>query len=176
VAELTKRSLLLVGLPGAGKSTVGPLLAELLGAPFVDFDRTIEMRAGRSVARLFEEQGEAAFRALEAQLGSELLAGPPAVLAPGGGYVLDAATRRQALEKALLVYLETSPSVAARRLAGQEDRPLLKGFDRTLRLRQLLEQREAVYLEAQCRVTTDLGSPVEVAAQVAELARTLGGW
>ena len=173
---LSRKSIVLVGLPGSGKSTVGPLLARRLGAVFVDLDRAIESRAGKSVARIFEEDGEAAFRALESRLGAEVLAGPPSVLAPGGGYVLNDDARREALEKALVVYLETSPGVASRRLDGQNDRPLLKGFDKALRLRQLLEQREGAYLEAQGRVMTDSLTPEQVTSGLVELARTQGGW
>lgn len=173
---MNRLPILLVGLPGAGKSTVGPLVARRLGTNFVDFDRVIEARAGKDIARIFMDDGEATFRRLEATVGAEQLAGPPAVLAPGGGYVLEEAARRMALEKTLVVYLETSPAVAARRLAGSTDRPLLKGFEPTLRLRQLLEQREAVYLEAHERVTTDDLTPESVAGRVAELARTKAGW
>lgn len=173
---MTRLPIVLVGLPGAGKSTVGSLLAERLGTNFVDFDRIIEARAGKSVARIFVDDGEEAFRRLEASVGAEQLTGPPAVLAPGGGYVLDASARRMALDKALVIYLETSPGVAARRLAGNNDRPLLRGFEPALRLRQLLEQREPAYLEAQERVTTDDRSPEAVVTKVEELARSKAGW
>lgn len=173
---MTPRHLVLVGLPGAGKSTVGQLVASRLGAPFADFDRLIEHRAGKSVARIFAEDGEGAFRALEATIGAEQLTGPPAVLAPGGGYVLNAVQRRLAIAMGYVVYLVTSPAVAARRLEGQDTRPLLKGFDPVLRLQQFLEQRRDVYVEAQGQVTTDGLTPAEVADQVAQLARTSGGW
>lgn len=173
---LSRRHLVLVGLPGSGKSTVGRLVANRLGAPFADFDFLIEQRAGKSVARIFAEDGEAAFRALEATIGAEQLTGPPSVLAPGGGYVLNAVQRRLAIAMGYVVYLVTSPAVAARRLEGQEARPLLKGFDPVLRLQQFLEQRRDVYLEAQGLVTTDGLDREVVADQVAQLARTCGGW
>ena len=168
--------MILVGLPGAGKSTVGPLVARRLGAMFADFDRLIEDRAGKSVERIFDEDGEGAFRELEARVGSEQLGGPPAVLAPGGGYLQDAVQRRLALAMGYLVYLVTSPGTAALRLGGADPRPLLRGFDPKLRLQQLLEQRRGVYLEAQGRVTTDGQEPEEVAGQVVQLARTVAGW
>lgn len=173
---MAKRPIVLVGLPGAGKTTVGRLVAERLGAPFADFDRLIEDRIGKSVARIFSEDGEGVFRDLEAAIGAEQLAAEPSVLSPGGGYVLDERSRLLALQLALVVYLETSPAAAAQRLAGQADRPLLRGFEPTLRLRQLMEQRESVYLQAQSRVTTDGRTPEEVADVVAELARAQGGW
>ena len=176
MGALTRKHLILVGLPGAGKTTVGQLAAAALGAGFADFDRLIEAQAGRSIPAIFEQDGEAAFRKLEARVGAEQLTGEPAVLAPGGGYFLDAAQRRLSLALGYVVYLQASPAVAAARLEGLDDRPLLKGFDPILRLRQLLEQREALYLEAPGRVTTDGRTPDLVAAEVVTLARTHGGW
>ena len=173
---MARSHIVLVGLPGAGKTTVGAIVAARLGAPFQDLDRVIESRTGRSVAQLFAEQGEAAFRALEAGVGAELLAGPPSILAPGGGFFGDQDQRRRTLSQAYAIYLKTSAAVAARRLAGTPDRPLLAGFQPMLRLRLLLEQREAGYLEAQGHVTTDGRAPETVAAEVLELARTYGGW
>jgi shikimate kinase len=171
-----RRHVVLVGLPGSGKSTVGRLVALRLGAPFADFDQLIEERAGKPIPRIFAEDGEAAFRQHEATIGAEQLAGAPSVLSPGGGYLQDPVQRRLALNLGYLVYLMTSPSVAARRLDDSPERPLLKGFEPTLRLHQLLEQRGAAYLESQGRVTTDQLTPQAVADEVAQLARTHGGW
>ena len=173
---MTRKHVILVGLPGAGKSSVGARVAALLDAPFADFDVLIEARATKNIPAIFAEDGEAAFRKLEARVGAELLAGEPAVLAPGGGFFIDPAHRRLSLTLGYVVYLEVSPSVAASRLAGGPERPLLKGFEPAMRLRQILEQREALYLEASGRVRTDGRTPDEVAAEVAKLARSMGGW
>lgn len=173
---MARRHVVLVGLPGAGKTTVGRLVAERLGAPFIDVDRVIETRAGKSVGEIFAEEGEAAFRALEVEVGAELLSGAPAVISPGGGFFTDAPLRRRALEIACVLYLQTSPAEAARRLGGQADRPLLDGHEPVQRLRALLEQREAAYLEARDTVTTDDRSALEVADQVVVLACAHGGW
>ncbi len=173
---MSRRHVILVGLPGSGKTTVGALVAARLRAPFFDVDRAIETRAGRTVARIFADDGEAEFRALERDAARELLAGEPAVLAPGGGWFADAEQRRAALAAGYAVYLETSPGVAARRLGGGAGRPLLKGFDPVLRMCRLLEDREGAYLEAPGRVATDARSPDEVADAVAQLARAEGGW
>lgn len=173
---MARRAILLVGLSGSGKSTVGPIVARELGAPFVDLDAVIETRAGRSIAQIFDEKGERAFRAMEAGLGVEVLGGTPAVVATGGGFLEDQDSRRRALSQAWAVYLDTSPAVAASRLEGTRDRPLLKGQDAAHRLGEMLARREAAYLEAQCRVTTDGKSADEVAAAVVMLARQQGGW
>lgn len=173
---MSRRHLVLIGLPGAGKSTVGRLVATSLGAPFADFDELIVRRAGKDIPEIFREGGEAAFRALESAVGAELLAGAPSVLAPGGGYVMDPVQRRLTLSMGYAVYLMTSPASCARRLEGSHERPMLKGFEPTLRLQLLLEQRRGVYLEAQGRVTTDGLTAEAVAGQVTELARTHGGW
>ena len=173
---MARRHILLVGLPGSGKSSAGALLAKELGAPFADLDRVIESRAGRSVAEIFALDGEARFRALEAEIGAELLMAPPAVLAPGGGFLGNAGLRRESLGAACLLYLETSPTVAARRLEGMEIRPLLAGADPVARLAALLGQREAAYLKAEARVTTDALSVAEVAAKLAAIARAKAGW
>jgi len=173
---MKRRHIILVGLPGSGKTTVARLVAERLGATVIDFDAVIEARAGKSVERIFAEDGEPAFRALEATVGAEALAGEPAILSPGGGFFQDPVQRRLALVMGYVVYLMTSPAVAARRLEGSHSRPLLKGFEPALRLHLLLEQRRGTYLEAQERVTTDLLTPEAVADEVAQLARTHGGW
>ena len=170
------RHLVLVGLPGAGKTTVGRLVAGLLKAPFADFDELIEIRAGKTVARLFAEDGEGAFRAIEASLGAELLAGTPSVLSPGGGFLADPANRHRALTSGYVIYLETSPPVAASRVDDGVGRPLLEGPDALARLERLLGQRRAAYLEAHERVTTDGRTAADVARLVAELARAGAGW
>lgn len=171
-----RRHIVLVGLPGAGKSTVGRLVADALDAPYVDIDRVIEAKAGKSVERIFAEQGEPAFRALETEVGAAALLADPSVIAPGAGFFIDEGRRLRALSVGYVIYLETSPSVAARRLESHGDRPLLKGYDPTLRLAQLLEQREKAYLEAAVRVSTDGRTPDQVAEEVVKLARTRGGW
>jgi shikimate kinase len=174
--QLTRRHVVLVGLPGSGKTTVGRLVAEELGAQFIDLDEAIERRAGKSVGAVFEEDGEAVFRALEAEVGDAVLAGPPAVIAPGGGFLASSAIRSAARRTGLVVYLETTPAEAARRLAGAGGRPLLTGGDPAARLAMLLASREPAYLEAECAVPTSGRSAETVAAAVASLARDRAGW
>lgn len=167
---------MLVGLPGAGKTTVGQLVAAALDAPFVDLDETIVRRTGKSVARLFAEEGEGAFRALEAELGEAALRGPPSVVAPGGGFFAGAVTRAMARGSGLVVYLQTDPAEAAARLGGSAGRPLLESGETSSRVAALLVEREAVYREAECTVATGGRSAADVAASVVLLARDHAGW
>ncbi len=166
----------LVGLPGAGKSTVGPRVAARLGRAFVDFDAELERRAGRTVAEQFARDGEPAFRAAEAALSAELANGAPAVLAPGGGWVANAAARRalggSGAAPAVLVYLRVPPALAAARLAGERHlRPLLAGAaDPLAAVGALLARRGPLYEEADAVVDAD-GAPDEVADRVAAAVR-----
>lgn len=167
---------MLVGLPGAGKTTVGRLVAASLGAPFVDLDEEIERRAGKSVARIFAEDGEPAFRALEAACGREVLGGAPAVVAVGGGFFEDAANRLAARASGFAVYLQVRPATAADRLGDSGARPLLQGGEPAERLGHLLRRREAGYLAVDHVVATDGVGAEEVARQVVSLARGDGDW
>ncbi len=169
---------MLVGLPGSGKTTVGRLAAGSLGAPFVDLDEEIERRAGKPVPRIFAEDGEPAFRRLEAEAGAAALAGPPAVVAPGAGFFALETSREAARRAALVVYLQADPAEAARRLgaAGAAARPLLRGPDPTARMALLLAARGALYAEAECTVATTGRGAEEVARSVASLARERAGW
>jgi shikimate kinase len=174
--ELTRRHVVLVGLPGSGKTTVGRLVAERLGAPWVDLDTAIESRAGKTVTRIFAEYGEAGFRALERELGAAALEDEPAIISPGGGFLEEAAHRRYVLARALVVYLETSPEIAASRLGPDHGRPLLHGGEPARNLARLLERRRAGYVEAHVTVSTDRRSAAEVADVIVALAREMAGW
>ena len=116
--------IVLAGFMGAGKTTVGTLLAARLGLPFADSDRIIEQRSGRSVPQIFAEDGEPAFRALEHQVIADLLDGPDLVLALGGGAAEHPRTRHQ-LATAQVVYLQVGYDQAMARVGGDADRPLL---------------------------------------------------
>ncbi|MBI5275233.1 MAG: shikimate kinase [Burkholderiales bacterium] len=139
--------LVLVGLPGSGKSTVGRQLARRLGYPFHDSDHVIEQRLGCSVREYFEREGESAFRDIEESVLHELTAHGPAVVSTGGGAVLREANRKRLHEAGQVVYLRSSPDELYRRLRHDTTRPLLQVDDPHARLRQLHAERDPLYRE-----------------------------
>ncbi len=179
-ARLNRRPIVLVGLPGSGKSTVARIVASTLGADCIDLDERIAELAGKSISRIFAEDGEPAFRTLEQTLGGKALEGPPGIVATGGGYMEDPERRRALSARGLVIYLATSPQVAARRIrgggGGAAGRPLLDGLDPEARLGELLARRDDGYRQAELTVTTDSLTAEDVAAAVVELARERGGW
>jgi shikimate kinase len=157
---------ILIGPPGAGKSTVGPLLAERLGVGFLETDEQVEAIAGKPVADIFIEDGEPAVRALEREAVARAVASHGGVLGLGGGAILDPRTQ-ELLARQRVVYLATEFAVAAKRVGMDKPRPLLIGNPRA-RLRELLEQRLPIYEElARITVTTDGRAPDEIAAELA---------
>jgi shikimate kinase len=164
--------IVLVGFMGAGKTTVGTLLAARLGLPFTDSDQVIEQRAGRPVRQIFAEDGEPAFRALEHQVIAELLDGPPIVLALGGGAAEHPQTRSK-LANAQVVYLHVSYAQALKRIGGDRDpesRPLLGRPD----LAGLYDRRLGVYAGvATLTVPTDGRDPGAITEDILAVAATL---
>jgi shikimate kinase len=163
--------LVLVGLPGSGKSTVGPLVAARLGWSFVDLDEEIVRVAGRTIPEIFAAEGESGFRAQEHAATAALVEQGPLVLASGGGWMLDPANRGVLGLGTEVVYLEVSPEVAATRMGGAASaRPLLAGDNLIERLADLLARRKLTYLQANHTVSVDLLGPEEVAALIVALA------
>lgn len=162
------RHLVLIGLPGAGKSVVGRRVARLLQRRFLDLDRLVERDAGCTVAELFAREGEAAFRARERAVTESLVLAPASVVAPGGGWVLDPANPAALAPRSTIVWLRVSPAVALARMgAGVARRPLLAGPDPLGALTALAEQRAPRYAAA-ADVTID-----SEALPLQELARRL---
>jgi shikimate kinase len=163
---MTRAAAILIGPPGAGKSTVGPLLAERLAVGFLDTDASIEAVAGKPVSEIFVEDGEQAFRVLEREAVATAIAGHDGVISMGGGAVLDQGTQAL-LAGHNVVYLETGFAAAARRVGLDVPRPLLLGNPRA-QLKALLEQRLPVYQQlAWITVTTDSRTPEQVADEIA---------
>jgi shikimate kinase/3-dehydroquinate synthase len=142
------RSIVLVGLMGAGKTSIGRRLAARLGLPFRDADAEIELAAGCTIAEIFERYGEAEFRAGERRVIARLLAGDPLVLATGGGAFMDPATRAAARREAVSIWLRVPVPTLIRRVAGRSNRPLLAGQDQAVVLARLAAQRSPSYAEA----------------------------
>jgi shikimate kinase len=156
----------MIGPPGAGKTTVGALVAARLGLDFVDADVVIEEAAGKPVGDIFVQDGEEAFRALERAAAARLIGGHPGVLALGGGAVLDPGTR-DLLAGRRVVYLETGFASAVRRTGLDVPRPLLLGNPRA-RMKTLLEERLPVYESlAWITVPTDDREPKDIAEDIA---------
>jgi shikimate kinase len=145
VAALGRRSVVLVGMMGAGKSSIGRRLALRLGIPFVDADAEIEKAAGMSIADIFASHGEPDFRAGEARVIARLLEGGPQVLATGGGAFMNADTRAAVGAKGISVWLKAEFEVLMRRIKRRHDRPLLKTDDPAATLRELIAVRYPVY-------------------------------
>jgi shikimate kinase len=163
--------IILVGLPGSGKSTVGVAVAERLGRTFLDFDVEIERREGRSVAEIFAEKGEPYFRKLERRLTEELAVTGNMIVAPGGGWAADPEVVAMVRPPAKLVYLKVWPAIAIARLGQQTaKRPLLWKADPKAELTKLLDARRAAYTSADHVVDTDALSLERVIDKVAELA------
>ena len=141
------RLVTLVGLPGAGKSTIGRQLARKRGLPFFDSDLVIEERLGETIRTFFAREGEAAFRDLEEQVIDELTLQGRCVLATGGGAVLRDRNRQNMRERGVVVYLHASPEQLMRRLRNDTKRPLLQVADPMARLQDLYEEREPLYKE-----------------------------
>jgi shikimate kinase len=155
------RSIVLVGLMGAGKSTVGRRLAKRLSLPFVDSDEEIERAADHPIGEIFDRFGEASFRDGERRVIRRLLDGPPKVLATGGGAFLDPATRALILERCIAIWLDADADVLAERVSRRERRPLLRGQDPLPVLRRLAGARNPVYAEAHLHVRSGRDLPHE---------------
>lgn len=141
------KHIVLIGLPGVGKTTVGRGVAKRLGRDFVDLDALVERSFGKPISRIFQDDGEAVFRSAEARVTGEVAGMSPAVVSPGGGWVLNSAAVAHLLEASRIIYLRVSPDAAIRRMGrGIDRRPLLSGaVDPFKAMRDLHEARKPVY-------------------------------
>lgn len=142
------KTIVLIGLMGAGKSAIGRRLATRLGRPFVDADREVELAAGCSIEDIFNLHGEAAFRNGERRVIARLLGGSPHVLATGGGAYMDPETRALIRETAIAIWLRADLDVLLERVSRRDNRPLLKHGDKRDILEKLMTERYPVYAEA----------------------------
>ena len=174
-ADPARPHVILVGLPGSGKSAVGRGVAEKLGRAFLDFDEEISTREGRSVADIFTAKGEGYFRGLELSLTRELRSQGNMILSPGGGWITQAEAVGLLRPPGRLIYLRVRPEAALERLGPQRaSRPLLATADPLQRIRALLEAREKAYQAADVTLDTELFDIQGVIERVAELASNGG--
>jgi shikimate kinase len=165
--EKLRRTVVLVGLMGAGKSSVGRRLAEALGVPFRDSDDEIVAAAGMEITDIFARLGESAFRVGERRVISRLLDGPPHVLATGGGAFMNEETRARIAEGAVSAWLRADLDTLVERVARRDHRPLLRDGDPRVILGRLMAERHPVYAEADLVIDSAPDAPHE--AVVAEL-------
>jgi shikimate kinase len=161
-----KRTVALIGMMGAGKSSVGRRLAAKLGVPFRDADSEIEAAAGCTVSEIFERFGEAEFRDGERRVIARLLTEPPHILATGGGAFVDPRTRAEIKAHAVSIWLRASVDLLVARVQRRETRPLLRNGDPKEIIERLLAQREPVYAEADLQLDSEEGPHAAVVDRV----------
>jgi shikimate kinase len=164
--ERVKKPIALVGLPGAGKTTVGRRLAKRLGLPFVDTDAEVEAAAGLAIPEIFGRLGEAAFRDGERRVIARLVEGPPRVIATGGGAFMNPKTRALILERCIAIWLDGDVARLAGRAGRSGRRPLLDGKDPVGSLRALAAIRNPVYAEAHLRIASGDASQERVVERI----------
>lgn len=155
------RSLVLIGMPGSGKSTIGRKIAAALGLPFVDSDKEIEKAAGMTVPQIFAQLGEPTFRDGERKVIARLLEGERCVLSTGGGAFMDETTRALIQQKGLSLWLKADLALLVERTSRTSDRPLLQGGDPAEILQRLMAQRDPIFAEADMTVITQ-NTPINV--------------
>lgn len=168
-----KKPVVLIGMMGAGKTSVGRALAGILSVPFFDADREIELAAGRSIPSIFADYGEAEFRRLERQVIGRLLGKEPCVVSLGGGAFIDVETRARVKETALSVWLKVERGLLLERVLRHGDRPMLKGGDPQEKMNALLAVREPIYAEADLAVLCDDRPVAQTAWRVWEALRDM---
>jgi shikimate kinase len=167
------KSIVLVGLMGAGKTCIGTRLARKLGMGFVDADDEIEMAAGCTIEEIFDQYGEQAFRDGERRVIARLLEGEPRVVATGGGAFVNPETRENVRRKGISVWLKADVDVLLQRVSRRNNRPLLKNGDKRETLERLIDERYPAYAEADLTVESGSDSPDITVAKVIEALKTL---
>lgn len=171
-----KKHVVLIGLPGSGKTTVGRLVANQLHAGFVDIDSILIRKEGKPIAMIFAEKGEGAFREMERKEMEAALAQQPAIVAPGGGWAAQPGALEAARAAGYIIYLKAHPETATARAVPSGTRPVLMGGDSGAQMHELLKAREPFYKTADATVETERKTADQVAGEVLQLARNSAGW
>nr|WP_295370536.1 shikimate kinase [uncultured Sphingosinicella sp.] len=170
---LPELPIVLVGLMGVGKSTVGKRLAKRLGMEFVDSDSEIELAADHSIAEIFARFGEESFRDGERRVIARLIEGPPKVIATGGGAFMNEQTRALILESSIAIWLDADVETLAERVSRRDTRPLLRDKDPLLLLRDLAKARNPIYAEAHIHIRSQ---PMPHERAVERIVKALQEW
>ena len=160
-----KTNIAMIGFMGAGKSTIAKLLADKLGKQAIELDKLIELKAGKSIAAIFNDDGEATFRQLETELTAEIAANENRVISCGGGIVLNKINIDRLKQKGVVVYLAASPEVLHKRIVNKKlDRPMLKGNNSLQAVLEMMQTRQPLYEKAAdiVIVTTDIDTKATV--------------
>ncbi len=165
--------IVLVGLMGAGKSTIGRRLANALNLQFIDSDTEIVEAAGCSISDIFESYGESIFRDLEQRVIIRLMTGSPCVVATGGGAFIQPVIRDTIAEKAISVWLKADLPVLLERVSRRDNRPLLKTGDKSEILQKLIDERYPIYAQADITIDSNMGPHESV---VDDIIRALKEW
>ncbi len=155
IKNIIDRPITLIGIMGAGKTTLGKRLAKQLNLEFFDSDLEIEDFAGCTIKTIFERQGEQAFRNIEQKVLAQLLSGSNRVIATGGGAFINPDTRLFKKEKTISIWLKTSLNLAMSRVEGRDKRPLLNNVDIRKKLDQIINQRNPIYAEADITIDSE---------------------
>lgn len=164
--SLSEQNIVLTGFMGIGKTTVGKCIAELLARDFMDTDNVITSRAGKSIPKIFAEDGEAHFRLLERELAHELVGKGGLVIATGGGMLVDNSSREAFLAHSFVVCLDGTPELIQQRLANSKDRPLAANW------REIFEKRREIYAQIPVHVSVEGNTPEQTAKEIIELWRS----
>ena len=169
-----RTNVILVGLPGSGKTTIGRAAAKLLNWPFIDFDTEIERRSHASIAQIFERHGEKHFRALEQDLSRELAGCSKTMMSAGGGWITNTESVALLRQGGRIIYLRATPSLLIERLASARvRRPLLEVPDPLGTLERLYTERQALYEQADHVIDTEVVDRKELIEQVRQYAASL---
>ncbi len=171
MVEITKsnKNIVITGFTGAGKTAVGLVVAELLNRDFIDTDQIIQKRAGKSIAQIFTQSGEAYFRRMENELVAELSSKSSTVISTGGGTLLNNGNHQLLRESSLIFCLTARPEIVQERLAKVKDRPLLGPSPSFARIKELLEERKENYARLPNHIDTSDISIQNVASKIIEL-------